>query len=275
MSPPSHREAVDAAKRAWDASAPIHRESRSFRELLEGVRDPGFSCLDTVLHAELVRIGVEDATIAQLCCNNGRELLSVGNMGARSVVGFDQSAVFLDQARELARAAGRPAETCRFVEADIHAMPTDDDGTCDLVLVTIGVFGWLPEPTPLFQAAAQLLSPGGALVVYEQHPVMNMMDPYEGSDPHRLAFSYFQAEPFREQGPILYTADAPSNEGPVHYWFVHTMGDIVTACLETGFTLERFREYPHNISSDAFDVYDGQEAQLPQSYLLSARMPPA
>jgi hypothetical protein len=45
----------------------------------------------------------------------------------------------------------------------------------------------------------------------------------------------------------------------------------MSAGLERGLTLEHFREYPHNISSAEFDIYNGQEAQLPVSYLLVAR----
>jgi hypothetical protein len=45
----------------------------------------------------------------------------------------------------------------------------------------------------------------------------------------------------------------------------------MTECLGRGLALEHFREYPHNISSAEFDVYDGQEAQLPASYVLVAR----
>ena len=89
-------------------------------------------------------------------------------------------------------------------------------------------------------------------------------------DPGRPVHSYFKAEPFEDQGAIVYDG-AQGLPGATQYWFVHTLGDLMSAGLEHGLALEHFREYPHNISSAEFDVYNGQEAQLPASYVLVAR----
>ena len=258
---------VAANRAAWEASAPQHRAGAAFAELAAGFARPGFSCLDEILTAALAEVGLAGKAAAQLCCNNGREILSLENLGAGPCVGFDQSGAFLAQARELAAAGGLES---RFVETDVYAIPAEYDGKFDLVMITIGVFGWMPDLGRFFDVAARLLTPGGALVVYEQHPIMNMTEPWDADDPHRLAHSYFKAEPFEETESIVYddSARAPVS---THYWFVHTLADILTACLERGLALEGYREYPHNISSADYDIYDGQPAQLPQTYLLVAR----
>ncbi|MCR9218795.1 MAG: class I SAM-dependent methyltransferase [Alphaproteobacteria bacterium] len=261
--------AVAANRIAWNESAPHHRKTQSYADLLAGFRTPGYSCLDALLTDRLRALGVQGRSVAQLCCNNGRELLSVRNLGAERCVGFDQSDAFLAQARELA-ASG--ALDCRFVETDVYAIPDAYDGQFDIVLITIGVFGWMPDLPAFMDRATRLLRPGGALLVYEQHPVMNMFDPWAEPDPTRLRESYFRAEPFEEHGPILYEDDAQlSDEGPVNYWFVHTLADVMTACLRAGLTIEAFSEHPHNISSEAYEIYNDQPAQAPQSYLLTAR----
>ena len=59
--------------------------------------------------------------------------------------------------------------------------------------------------------------------------------------------------------------------GETQYWFVHKLSDIMTASLERGLAIEHVREYPHNISSAEFDIYNDQAAQLPASYILVAR----
>jgi hypothetical protein len=138
-----------------------------------------------------------------------------------------------------------------------------------MVLITIGVFGWMPDLRAFFDVVARLLRPGGALLVYEQHPIMNMFEPGD-ADPMTPVHSYFKAEPFEDQGAIVYDG-AQGLPGATQYWFVHTLGDLMSAGLEHGLALEHFREYPHNISSAEFDVYNGQEAQLPASYVLVAR----
>lgn len=265
------RDDYTAANRAaWDASAPHHEAGADFKALLESFRAPGFSCLDAVLTERLEALGVAGKDVAQICCNNGREILSVKNLGASRCVGFDQSEAFLDQARRLA--AVRPGAgnlDCAFVAGDAYAIPAAHDGAFDIVLITIGVFGWMPDLGAFFDVIARLLKPGGALLVYEQHPIMNMFEP-GAADPMTPVNSYFKAEPFEDTGAILYdgTPDVP---GETQYWFVHTLGDLLTACLERGLAVEHVREYPHNISSAEFEIYDGQEAQLPQCYTLVAR----
>ncbi len=261
------RDDYTAANRlAWDASAPYHEAGAGFASLLAGFARPGFSCLDDILTERLRALGVAGLDVAQLCCNNGREILSVKNLGAARAVGFDQSGAFLEQARRLAAAGSLD---CDFVEGDVYAIPEAYDGAFDMVLITIGVFGWMPELGAFFDVIARLLRPGGALLAYEQHPIMNMFEP-GAADPMTPVHSYFKAEPFEDTGAILYDG-TPGVPGETQYWFVHTLGDILSECLERKLAIEHFREYPHNISSAEYDVYDGQDAQLPASYTLVAR----
>ncbi len=264
---PSRDNYVAANRAAWNDAAPHHRAGASFENLLTGFGTPGFSCLDAVASEVLRGLQPAGKAVAQLCCNNGREILSVGNLGAGLCVGFDQSGAFLAQARELAAAA---KQDCRFVEGDVYRIGEEFDGAFDLVIVTIGVFGWMPDLGTFIGVAARLLRDGGAFFVYEQHPIMNMVEPADASDPHRLAHSYFKKEPFVEDNVIVY-GDEVARKGVTHYWFVHTLADIFTSCLERGLRIEHFREYPHNISSAPYDIYDGRHAQLPQSYTLVAR----
>lgn len=263
----SHEDFIAANRAAWDASAPYHRKSRGFDALRAGFAAAGYSCLDEIATQQLTAIGVAGKDVAQLCCNNGRELLSVKNLGAASCVGFDQSAPFLEQGRELAAAGNID---CRFIETDANKIPGEFDAAFDVVFITIGVLGWMPDLNGFMGVGARLLRPGGALFIYEQHPVMMMFEPRKSADPFLPVDSYFSVEPFEETGPIVYDGTT-GLQGTVQYWFPRTMADIVTACLDQGLRLEHFREYPHNISSAEWDIYDNRPAQLPQSYTLVAR----
>ena len=264
------RDDYTAANRAaWEASAPYHEAGAEFAGLLEGFAKPGFSCLDRVLTERLMALGVAGKDVAQICCNNGREILSVKTLAAGRCVGFDQSGAFLAQARRLAATGVGGGIECDFVEGDAYKIPATYDGAFDIVLITIGVFGWMPELGTFFDVIARLLRPGGALLIYEEHPIMNMFEP-GAADPHKPVNSYFKTEPFEDTGAIVYdgTQDLP---GKAQYWFVHKLSDILSAGLERGLAIEHFREYPHNINADEFEIYDGQEAQLPLSYCLVAR----
>ncbi len=263
----TRRDYTEANRAAWNASAPYHRKSEGFERLLQAFAKLRYSHLDALATEELQALGVVGADVAQLCCNNGREILSIKNIGAGSCVGFDQSDAFLAQARHLAAAGNID---CTLVETDIYAIGEEYTAAFDIVVITIGVLGWMPDLPNFMAVAARLLRPGGALFIYEQHPIMVMFEPFETNNPHRLVHSYFKAEPFEETDAILYDGSTRPTVSS-HYWFAYKMSDIIMACLGQGMTIERFREFPHNISSAEFDVYNGQTAQLPQSYILIAR----
>jgi len=261
------RSYTEANRRVWNQSAPVHRAADTFRALLDAFSTPGFSCLDEIETERLNAIGVAGKQVAQICCNNGRELLSIQNMGAARCVGFDQSSGFLAQGRELAAAASLD---CEFVETSIYDISHDYDAAFDLVVITIGVFGWMPDLGGFFDVVERLLRPGGHLFVHEQHPITNMFEP-GNPDPFALADSYFKAEPFADNELIVYQKDQGGAAAETSYWFVHTLGDLITACLERDLALVHFAESPENISSEHFEVYANQTAQLPLSYTLTAR----
>lgn len=260
------RSATAANRKAWNAAAAHHKAAAQYRRLVEGFAKPGFSCLDETEAAIWRELGVEGRAVAQLCCNNGRELLSMKNLGAGDCVGFDQAGEFLAQGRELAGIAGL---ACDFVETEVLAIPSDYHGRFDRVFTTIGVYGWMPDLAAFMAVVARLLKPGGAYFAYEEHPIMNMFEP-ERDDPMRPVNSYFKAEPFAEAVSLDYYGNA-RYDAPLHYWFVHKLSDIVTACLKTGLVIEHLCEYPHNINAEAFALYEGQDAQLPLSFSLIAR----
>lgn len=261
----NHASAIAANKAAWDATAPLHYGNPMWLRLAAGFAGPGYSCFDTVMHDALKRVGLAGKKVAQVCCNNGRETISLRNLGAKAVVGFDQSAAFLEQARELNAIAG---QDCVFVEADANALPPAYAEQFDLVIVTIGVFGWMPDLKRFAKQAAGLLRPSGQLLVYEEHPVVNMFEP-RGLEPLKVVHSYFRNAPFVSCDAILYD-DTPRPQVPEHYWYVHSLSAVFTALFEADLSIRAFREFPHNISSTEFDLLETTESLLPMSYLLQA-----
>ncbi len=210
-------------------------------------------------------VGVARKAVAQLCCSNGRETVSLMNLGAARAVGFDQSSAFLAQARELAALAGR---ACEFVEADVAAIDPLYDRKFDLAVVTIGVFGWMPDLGRFMDGAARVLRPGGRLLVHEEHPVASMFEP-SSEAPLLVRHSYFHDAPVVGERAIVYDG-APAPRVGRHYWFTHTLSRVMTAMIARGLAIERFEEYAENISTTGFDALeDGRK--LPLSYVLGAR----
>jgi SAM-dependent methyltransferase len=256
---------VRANRDAWDEAAPRHRAHASFAELLEHFGRPGYSCLDASETKILQAIGVRDKAVAQLCCNNGRELLSVLNMGARRGVGFDISAEFLALAAELRERASSP---CEFVQGSVFDIGHEHDGAFELVTLTIGALGWMPDLERFFAVVARLLTPEGQVFVYEQHPLCDVFEPND-SEPLKIRHSYFRTEPYLSTDGLDYLGNQPYAARPC-YWFHHKMSDVIGGALKNGLTLELFEEYPHDVAS-AWSDLERSATPPPLSYALVAR----
>lgn len=265
MDMPSAQEAITSNKHAWDQSAQLHKDTDNWKTLLRAVADPGFSRLDPTITALLQDVGVAGKDVVQLCCNNGRECLSLFSLGAQVVVGVDQSRAFLQQAQELAAVSPHHPE---FIEADIHHLPERLQGRFDVALVTIGVLGWMPDVAQFMRHVASTLKPGGTLVMYETHPFLEVFDP-RASNPLLPASSYFQRDPFVLQESIVYEGQGEV-AGPTSYWFVHTMGSVVSGAIAAGLQIGHLQEYPHSNREELYDQYEHQPAQLPLCFTLTA-----
>lgn len=257
------RDVIAANRASWEEHARLHEASQMPR-LLEGFRDPRFTTLDATELGILHDLGVEGKRVLQLCCNNGRELLSVLRLGAASGVGVDLAEGNLDQGRRLAEAAGLTGRV-RFVQGNALDLP-QELGRFGLVTLTVGALGWLPRLEPLFEGVAAHLEPGGRLFVYEMHPVLDMYEPETGTE---MVHDYFDREADALEGGPDYYEPAERIEA-TSYWFHHTLGDVIGGCIRAGLALERFEEYGHDISN-VYRAFESLPVRPPLSYALVAR----
>ena len=268
MEVPNNKNAIESNRQAWNDSARHHQDSPDWQALVNDVAQADFSCLDDTLRGVLEQVGIEGKEVIQLGCNNGRESLSLFALGAQHVVGVDQSDAFLEQARELTK---RSAHNADFIETDIHHLPASLQNRFDVALITIGVLNWMPDIGEFFRHVASTLKPGGKLVIYETHPFLEMVDP-DAADPFRLASSYFRAEPFVQEEPIVYVGKV-EQQAAKSYWFVHTLGAIVSGAIGAGLNIAHFKEYAHSNREEAYDQYLNQQAQMPMCFTLVATKP--
>lgn len=252
---------------AWDASAPLHHTGAYWDELCLGFASKTYSRFDATMTNTLIDAGIKDARVVQIGCNNGRELLSACALGANYGLGIDQSGAFLEQAAHLQRLSGHNAS---FLNADIYALPSDTPRDFDIAFITIGVLSWMPDLPGFFAVLASLLRPGGRMVIYETHPILEMFDPH-GDTPDTPTIPYFHTGPDSAAEAITY--DGTRAEAPISHWFIHTMGDIITAAISAGITITALTEFPHSIREVDYARYENQAAQLPMSYMLLGTKP--
>lgn len=91
----------------------------------------------------------------------------------------------------------------------------------------------------------------------------------ESPDPYRPTDSYFRSEPFVQQQPIVYEGKV-EQPSAASYWFVHTLGAIITGAIDAGLHISHLKKYPHSNREELYDRYERQAAQLPLCYSLVA-----
>jgi len=258
---------IQANLTAWDEVAPIHARHNQ-TELLKRVCQPEFSVLDETATAHLKRLGTNGKRVAQVCCNNGVELLSCKALGAAGCVGFDGAQGFVDQGKELAAAAGTDVE---FVHCEAHEIPSEYHSCFDIVMITIGVLSWMPDLDRFFSEIKKLLAPDGTIFVYEHHSILVMFEPGKANDPINWELSYFREEAYIDESGLDYYG-GESYEATPNASFSHKMSDIVMGGINSDLTLEYFEELPKHISNTWWNV-EHSGVGLPMSFVMVFRKP--
>ncbi len=260
----NHKKYTDANRRAWDEVTPYHQRAKAGK-FFQAFRTPGYSSLDQHVTAKLREVGLAGKRVVQIACNDGRETLSLKNLGAASVVGIDISSAAIDEARKLSSDSGVPGE---FICSDIYELNPATLEPADLCFITIGCFGWMPDLDEFFGKVSRLIKPHGQILIYEQHPFVEMFDGGKPNPQLQIEQSYFKTEPYADEEGLDYWGNV-EYKGPLNYWFVHKLSDIFMGLLRNRFQIQDFTEYPHDISN----VHAGLEndrIKLPLSMIVVA-----
>lgn len=232
----------------WNSRVPHHERGYG----LEHYRnDP--THLSEVVRFDLPRLGdVRGLDGVHLQCHIGTDTLSLARLGA-TMTGLDFSAPALDVARRLAADCGAGIT---FVESDVDdALAALGPARFDFVYTGIGALCWLPHVEHWAQVVAGLLRPGGFLFIREGHPMVWTL-----SDPRPdgllvIEYPYFEVEggtAFTE--PTTYVDHEGGLDAPDMISFNHGLGEIFTALMRAGLTIELFEEHdsvPWNVAGDA------------------------
>lgn len=224
--------------------------------------------LEADVITELKNIDLKGKTIAQFCCNNGRELMSLMQLQPRAGVGFDIAENILKQARENAAKAGIP--NCDFVETNILEIDERYQDQFDFIFFTIGAITWFQDLSALFDKVAKCLKPGGILFINDFHPLMNMLatpdeDAYDPNCIDKIVYPYFRKEPWLESNGMEYMAG--QYESKTFTCFSHTISEIINSTIAAGMAIEKWNEYNYDIGLT--DVYNNKE--YPLSYIMIAK----
>ncbi|OQY27737.1 MAG: hypothetical protein B6244_09515 [Candidatus Cloacimonetes bacterium 4572_55] len=233
------RNAYTQANRvAWNEVTPIHQRERKV-DLKEKFKKKGYSTLDEAITTKFQKLGIQGKPVAQLCCNNGRETLSLINLGAASRVGFDISDAAIEEARGLAETSGL---NCEFVRTDVYDIGEEYTDRFDLIYLSIGGIVWLPDLDAFFSIVRRLLKNHGLVVIYDSHPVTNILgaegdEEFDPSNPLKPVFSYFREEPWISNNGIDYIGKT-SYKSETMYSFTQPMSMVISGLGKMAFTCE-------------------------------------
>ena len=220
----------------WDDRAAIH-----IKDEAGGYRLNAFLAGADNLHdTEHAEIGdVAGLRIAHLQCHIGIDTLCLARRGA-SCVGLDFSPKAIAAARALQQRTGLDAQ---FIEGNVYDARALIEGDFDMVYVTWGAIGWLPDIARWAETAASLLKPGGRLYLLEGHPFFMQMD--ETAPGLRLGFNWRTPpdDPITMSTETTYTGDTAKIAHPVTYEWLHPVSEVVNAVIGAGLTLERLNEH--------------------------------
>ena len=256
-----------ANRLAWNEAMPLHQKANKSKwDDLFSV--PGYSVIREPELSHIRSLNLKDKKVAHLCCNNGVELMSLINMGAIHGIGFDISDVAIAEANQRSK---KFDSNCQFVQSDVYEIPEAFNGTFDIVYLSIGCLGWLPDLKAFFKKAFALLNVSGMIFIHESHPFAEMLpaDDRKDVDPLQIIEPYFKADPYIESNGIDYIGNTSYKSEPM-YWFVWTLSDIFNSLIKNGFRLEHFSEYPEDISTQHKRTEEAQ-AGIPLSYILIAK----
>ena len=260
----------DATRRAWDEAA--ERYEGWFDEAVTLIRSGGVN----LFGAEVELIGDLHGRCRRaihLQCAGGRDTLSLWNLGADEVVGVDYSARMLELAARLTDATGAPA---RWIHSDVLDTPHDLDGTADLLYTGRGSLIWLQDLDAWAAVVARLLAPGGRFVLFEGHPAEWLFDADEDGRWIATDYDYFGG-PEASKGWAPEYIDRLSIDDADQSWkFARawTLGEIVTALLQTDLQLEAVTEYPIDWWGGHDDVRAQDRGRVPLSFSITARRAP-
>ena len=256
-------------KGAWEesfAASKIEFGSKNVEKLQNEVFPFIYEDLINVIN----RYDLKGKHIGQICCNNGREIMSiVKGTGAKDGVGFDIAENIIAQARAHAKATKVP---CEFVACNILDIEERYTEKFDAIFILIGALCWFENLGEVFKKVSKCLKKGGLLFIQEVHPCTNMLavdgeETYDPNNKMKIVWSYFKTEPFIDDWGMGYMVGEKIKSKPFTS-FTYKMSDIINGIVSNGMSITKLEEYDYDIGGE-FTALNGKG--FPLSYILTAQ----
>ncbi|GHG92463.1 class I SAM-dependent methyltransferase [Comamonas sp. JC664] len=197
--------------------------------------------------------------VLDLGCGYGWFCRWAREQGAREVLGLDVSRRMLERAQQMTSA--HPG--IRYAQADLETAELPEAGF-ELVYSSLA-FHYIADLPRLLGEVHRALVPGGALVFSTEHPIY-MAPTRPGWRVDAQGHKSWPLDAYQVEGPRTTDWLAP---GVLKYH--RTLGTLLNALLDTGFSLRRVNEWGPSDADLAATPALAEERERPMMVLVSAR----
>lgn len=264
------KEYYEKNREAWNEALGYHQKARN-NYLQEGFKDPNFTVFnrerDDNLIKKIKEIDLKDKIIAQLPCNNGRELLSLIKFGAKKGIGFDISDAAISEAKELAKISNLNAD---FYRTNILDIDDTYNNSIDFIYISEGSLQWFSSLNDYFGIIAKLLKQNGKIIIFEMHPFAYFFEQITDSNKEITLddfISYFEKGPYSYKDGLDYVGQT-DYEAKECYWYMHKLSDIINAVIYNGLEIEGIEEYGTEMADDEITK---KINKFPLGYLMNCK----
>jgi len=292
----------DTNKAYWNERIDTHVRSDHYDA--QGFRAGGTS----LMPLEREEVGpVAGRKLLHLQCHFGLDTLSWARLGAEAT-GVDFSENAIAAARKLSVETGVKASfvCCDVLELAEHLPQGDGDGkggeqrgagTFDVVFTSYGVLDYLPDINRWARVVSRFLKPGGFFYMAEIHPFALVFDhgprvprlevkhPYSfagGIGEHVAGNAARRPVKWDATSEPTYTGGGDRFENNTAYSWNHGIGEVLTALITAGLTIEFVREWPYGCyeifpfmhrDSQGYFRLDEHATSVPLLYSVKASKP--
>jgi len=265
-----NRKIFEKNRKAWNEASIYHQKARN-RSLQEGFKNPDFTTFtwegDNILIEKLKEINLKNKVVGQLPCNNGRELLSLMNLGAKKGIGFDISDVAILEANELKAISNLNVE---FYRTNILEIDNTFNNSIDFIYISEGSLQWFSSLVDYFSIVSKLLKQNGKILIYEMHPFAYYFEQLDSENKEISLddfISYFEKGPYSYENGLDYVGQT-SYKGKECYWYMHKFSDIINALIQNHMKIEKIEELNTEIANN--EKIKNLE-KFPLSYILTCK----
>ena len=268
------KEFTEKNREAWNEALLYHQKARK-NWLYDGFKNPDFTTFnrdgDDILIKNINDINLKDKTIAQLPCNNGRELLSLMKFGAKKGIGFDISDTAILEAEKLKSISNLNVD---FYRSNILEIDDTFNNTIDFIYISEGSLLWFTSLNDYFKIISKLLKQDGKILIYEMHPFayfFQLSNELEEAPTLDNFVSYFDKEPYSSKNGLDYIGGI-KYEAKECFSYMHKISDIINSIINNGIEIEKIEEYNFGCGMELVNnVNEKIRKKFPLSYLINGK----